>query len=91
MGKHSISDGDLRLCQIYGAQSREFHAPDSWDECVERLKHGWVRIRGDCQLAWHDAEPHVRAAWHHAVAGIAEVRAAFVGHHLVDDASRGKR
>jgi hypothetical protein len=85
MGKQSISDGDLRLCHIYGAQSREFHSQESWDTCVERLQHGWLRIRGDCQLAWDDAEPHVRAAWHQAIAGINEVRDAWVGQHPVDE------
>lgn len=54
---------EIELCRVYGQMSREYLGDVPWDQCEERLRAGWLRLRRDPGLRWEDAEPLVRAFW----------------------------
>jgi hypothetical protein len=43
--------------------SREYYGDLPWDACLPRLQDGWIRVRRDPTLDWHEVEPLIRAFW----------------------------
>ncbi|WP_101926430.1 MULTISPECIES: hypothetical protein [Luteimonas] len=54
---------DVELCRVYGQMSREYYGDLPWDACLPRLQDGWIRVRRDPTLDWHEVEPLIRAFW----------------------------
>jgi hypothetical protein len=50
---------DIELCWICGQLARAHHeAP--WDTCEERLRAGWLQVRGNSRMEWDEAGPLTR-------------------------------
>jgi hypothetical protein len=58
----SLDVDDVMLCRIYGELARA-HYVGQWDMCEERLREGWLRVRGHSRMEWSEAEPLIRKGW----------------------------
>jgi hypothetical protein len=58
----SVNVDDVMLCRIYGELARA-HYEVQWDMCEERLREGWLRVRGCSRMEWSEAEPVIRQGW----------------------------
>jgi hypothetical protein len=58
----SVNVDDVMLCRIYGELARA-HYGEQWDMCENRLREGWLRVRGRSQMEWSEAGPLIRKGW----------------------------
>ena len=59
----SVNVDDVMLCRIYGELARAHYREQQWDMCEERLRVGWLRMRGHSRMEWCEAEPLIRKGW----------------------------